>query len=78
MNSDLPTRTGKARSSRLVDLLCGVLFVVLAGAILALSDQPTTAGSILAALVVGGLGVEAIFSATRGKRSLLARIGPLP
>ena len=32
----------------------------------------------LAALVVGGLGIDAIYSAIRGRRSLISRIGPLP
>jgi len=32
----------------------------------------------LAAVAVGGLGIDAIFSAIRGRRSLMSRIGPLP
>ena len=32
----------------------------------------------LAAVAVGGLGLEAIYSAIRGRRSLISRIGPLP
>ena len=32
----------------------------------------------LAAISVGGLGVEAIYSAIRGRHSLMSRIGPLP
>jgi hypothetical protein len=32
----------------------------------------------LAAVAVGGLGLDAIYSAIRGRRSLISRIGPLP
>ena len=32
----------------------------------------------LAAVAVGGLGIDAIYSAIRGRRSLMSRIGPLP
>jgi hypothetical protein len=32
----------------------------------------------LAAVIVGGLGIDAILAALRGRRSLLSRIGPLP
>jgi hypothetical protein len=78
MNSNLSNRTGKSTSSRIVDLLFGILFAVLGAAILVLSDQLTAVGSIMAAVVVGGLGIEAIIGAVCGKRSPLARIGPLP
>lgn len=63
---------------RIVDLLFGIFFVLLAVAILALSEPSTLAGSIVAALVIGGIGIEAMVSAVRGKPSLLSRIGPLP
>jgi hypothetical protein len=78
MKSDLSKSTDNSTSGRIVDLLYGILFLVLAVTILVLSEQLTLAGSIAAALVIGGVGVEAMFSAWRGKRSLLARIGPLP
>jgi len=32
----------------------------------------------LAALAVGALGIDAVYSAVRGRRSLISRIGPLP
>jgi hypothetical protein len=32
----------------------------------------------LAALCIGALGIDAIYSAVRGRRSLISRIGPLP
>jgi hypothetical protein len=78
MSSDPSSRTSRSPSRRIIDLLFGTFLAVLAAAILVWSDQSSVAGSIVAALVVGGLGIEAIISAMRGKRSLLARIGPLP
>lgn len=54
----------------------GVLFVALALAILAISELSLR--SVIAGVLVGGLGVDAIVSALRNKKSLLARIGPLP
>lgn len=35
-------------------------------------------GGIVAAIVVGGLGLDAVVAALRNRPSLLARIGPLP
>jgi hypothetical protein len=32
----------------------------------------------LAAVAVAGLGIDAIYSAVRGRRSLISRIGPMP
>jgi glycerol uptake facilitator-like aquaporin len=78
MSRDASRPAGRSTVSRIVDLLFGTFLVVLAIAIVIWSDQSNFAGSVVAALVVGGLGVEAVFSAARGKRSLLARIGPLP
>ena len=54
----------------------GLLFTVL-GAWIAFEiadDWP----AYLAALAVGALGIDAIYSAIRGRRSLISRIGPLP
>jgi hypothetical protein len=78
MSRDRLRGTNTSTSSRIVDLLFGILIAVLAVAILVWSDRSSVAGSIFAALVVGGLGIEAIYSAIRRKRSLLARMGPLP
>lgn len=61
---------------RLVTAAFGLLFAVLALVIVVVSDR--TAGPLLAALLLGGLGVDALASAFRGKPSLLSRIGPLP
>ena len=54
----------------------GVFFVGLALAILI--SPEISFGVVIAVIVVGGLGMDAIVSAFRGKTSLLARIGPLP
>lgn len=62
--------------SRRITACLGLLFTAL-GAWIAYAiadDWP----AYLAALVVGGLGVDAIYSAIRGRRSLISRIGPLP
>ena len=78
MHSDPSRHASPWTSSRIVDLLFGIFLVLMAVAILVWSEPSSFAGSIVAAVVVGGLGIEAIFSAARGKRPLLARIGPLP
>jgi hypothetical protein len=58
--------------------MVGLLFIVLAIAILATADGDRKLGATLAAVVVGGLGVDAMVSAARNRLSILARIGPLP
>ena len=66
------------KTSRVGDALFGAFFVALAAAILVLAWSSSPVGAAIAALVLGFLGAEAIFSAVRGRRSLLSRIGPLP
>jgi hypothetical protein len=56
----------------------GVLFVGVAVAILVTSRNDLSVGAVLAAVVIGGLGIEALLSAVRNRRCLLSRIGPLP
>jgi hypothetical protein len=63
---------------RWVTALVGLLFVGLAIAILATATPQTRVGAYVAALVVGGLGADAIVSAARNRLSILARLGPLP
>ncbi|MGE5160482.1 MAG: hypothetical protein ACM3O5_03160 [Betaproteobacteria bacterium] len=63
---------------RLVAALIGALFVGIAVAIVVTTRHDWSFGTVLAAIVVGGLGVEALFSAARSRRCLLSRIGPLP
>lgn len=45
---------------------------------LLLAAPSTRPGSVVAALVVGGLGVETLMSVAYNRQSLLSRIGPLP
>lgn len=54
----------------------GTLFVVLALAILLIADLSLE--TLIAGVLVGGLGLDAIVNPLRGKKSLLARIDPLP
>lgn len=56
----------------------GVFFVGVAVAILVTSRNDLSVGAVLAAVVIGGLGIEAVLSAVRNRRCLLSRIGPLP
>ena len=56
----------------------GALFVALAIAIIVVVDRPIGLGALVAAMVIGLLGIDALISAVRAKRSLLSRIGPLP
>lgn len=62
--------------SRRITAGMGLLFTAL-GAWIAFAiadDWP----AYLAAVAVGGLGIDALYSAIRGRRSLISRIGPLP
>lgn len=61
---------------RLITAAFGAFFTICAIALFLLSDR--TIVPLLAAAVIGLLGVEAIVSAYRCRRSLLSRIGPLP
>jgi hypothetical protein len=56
----------------------GALFVALAIAIVAVVERPMGLGALIAALVIGLLGFDALINAVRNRRSLLSRIGPLP
>ena len=72
-----PTQPQK-NSERWVTAAVGFLFVGIAIAIVYLSAADHSIGGYAAALGLGGLGVDALFSAARGRRSMLSRIGPLP
>ena len=63
---------------RVAAVLIGALFVGIAVVILASFMHDLSVGPVLAAIVIGGLGVEALLSAARNRRCLLSRIGPLP
>jgi len=72
-----PTEEPK-NSERLVTAAVGILFVGIAIAIVYWSAAEHPFGAFAAAALVGGLGVDALFSAARSRRSILSRIGPLP
>lgn len=56
------------------DVVFGIFFLALSATIAVLGDG----WAYLAAAALVALGVEAIISGARGKRSWLSRIGPLP
>jgi hypothetical protein len=62
---------------RIVTLMIGLLFCCGAIAIV-LAVTPLSVSALLAAIVIGALGIEALLAARGGRRSLLSRIGPLP
>ncbi len=68
---------GPSRLDRFIALFFGLVFCGIALAIVLLA-QPLSTGPVIAAVVLGGLGLDAVVSAVRGTRSLLSRIGPLP
>lgn len=69
---------GQGLRERVAAVLIGALFVGIALAILASFMHDLSVGPVLAAVVIGGLGIEALLSAARNRRCLLSRIGPLP
>ncbi len=68
----------RGRLDRWVTAAVGLLFVGIAIAILAMLASERPIAAFLAAFVTGGLGVDALLSAARNRRSFLSRIGPLP
>lgn len=65
-------------TSRKADAAFGIFFLALVPIILVVAWEDTPVGALVVAAVVGLLGVDAIFSAVRNRRSLVSRIGPLP
>ena len=76
--SDSGKNQDERQGSRIVTGCMGALFVALAIAIIVVVDRPLGLGALVAAMVTGLLGIDALIAAVRGKRSLLSRIGPLP
>ncbi len=66
----------QTKAYRTVTCAFGVFFLALALVIFVVSE--VSLGTLVAGVLVGGLGLDAIVSALRNKKSLLARIGPLP
>jgi hypothetical protein len=77
VRSNRPT-DAPGRPARRVTTAFGVLFIGLAVAIVALPSIEMSVGPIALAVLLGVLGVDALLSAARDRRSLLSRIGPLP
>jgi hypothetical protein len=69
---------GNSRSLRWIGAGLGAVFIAAAVVIIVQGMPGLSAGEIVAALGLGGLGLDAVISALRDRRSLLARIGPLP
>ena len=69
---------GSGRTTRFIAACLGAIFVAAAVVIVVRSAADLGVGEIVAALVLGVLGVDAIAGAIRDRRSLLSRIGPLP
>jgi hypothetical protein len=72
-----PTEVPK-NAERWVTAMVGLLFVGLAIAIVCSFEADLSLGALAAAAVIGGLGIDALLSAARKRRSILSRIGPLP
>lgn len=75
---DTPDPATSTKPRRFVSALFGAFFVALALVTVVTADASTRVPAIAVAVVVGGLGLDLIISALRGKRSMLSRLGPLP
>ena len=73
----MPTEVPKS-SERWVTGVVGLLLVGIAIAIVYAVGADHSLGSIAAAAVIGWLGIDALLTAARKRRSILSRIGPLP
>jgi hypothetical protein len=78
MSDNANSSKDQGTRDRIAAALIGALFVGIAVSILVSFMRDLSVGPALAAVVTGGLGVEALYSAVRGRRCLLSRIGPLP
>lgn len=61
---------------RITTAVLGLVFVVVSIVIAFVSDR--SVGALLAAAVIGLLGVDSILGSLRCRTCLLARLGPLP
>jgi len=77
MNPQPKTAVVPTKARRTVDLPF-IFFIVLSIVILGSSSESTLIGSVVVAVVVFGLGVDAVVSAVRNKQSFVSRVGPLP
>jgi fucose permease len=67
-----------SRVTKWITVSFGLLFVAIAAAIFVTADRPLRFSVYAAALVIGGLGLDALLSALRNKPALLLRIGGFP
>lgn len=65
------------RGERIAGWAVGLVFVGLGIAVLVVAGSIGTA-PLVAAAALAGLGAQALWATARGRRSWLARIGPLP
>lgn len=69
---------GGSRTARIVGACLGAMFVLIALYLALSAPSALGTGEIIAIVLLGGLGIDAIVSAVRDRRSLISRIGPLP
>jgi hypothetical protein len=67
-----------SRLDRIVTSAFGLLLLGLAIAIILLTEGGMSTGPLLVSAVLAALGLDALISVARNRRSLLSRIGPLP
>ena len=65
------------RGERIAGWLVGLVFMGLGVAVLVVAGS-IGSGPIVAAAALAGVGAQALWATARGRRSWLARIGPLP
>lgn len=76
--AEKPDPLSSTKFRQIIGLLFGVFLVALAGFVAATSDASNRVGSIVVAVVIGGLGLDLVINTVRRKPSLLGRIGPVP
>ena len=78
MRKPIPLTASRSTVSRWVTAVFGLFLLAIALAIALSADSPMRIGPLLATIVLAALGLEALVSAIMDRRSLVARIGPLP
>lgn len=72
------TGGGEPKSLRIADAVIGLILLVCAVLIALTRDEDKNLGALVAAAVLGVLGLQALLSAMRSRRSWLSHLGPLP
>ncbi|QUS61479.1 hypothetical protein IQE94_05040 [Synechocystis sp. PCC 7339] len=78
MKKNAGRQVTRSRQDLVIRSFFGLFFLALAIAILVLSTPANRMGSLFAAFIIGGLGIDELISLRLQRRSLLSRIGPLP